>query len=121
MKFRLNPLLTILLLVIASSTLLYWLQQRQLRHTSSNPASNAFVQAEIRGRLTYKSLRSGIQSIRVDNDSETFRFRPELTPEGNFFHVDTELGDSIIKQKDSLAIMVKTNVGSLTYTAAPAD
>ncbi len=121
MKFRINPLISILLIVAVSSLLLYLLQKRQADEATAAPVQQIFVGAGIKGRLTFKSLRYGVQSIRVDNDTQIFRFKPDLTSNGLFFHVHTELGDSIIKEQDKMEVVVKNAFGTVRYKAAAID
>ena len=121
MKVRVNPLVSILLFIAASSLLLYLLQRRQTRTNQPNAARSAFVKTSINGRLIFKSLRLGVQSIRVDNDTQTFRFKPELSAGGAFFHAHTEEGDSIIKQAGATDILVKNNSSATVFATIPVE
>lgn len=117
MKPRINPLISILFFVVVSSLLLYFVALQTDGKYKATPSQKLFAATTINGKLVFKSLRFGVQLIRVDNDTQTFRFRPHISSNGSLFHANTSLGDSIIKKKYSLEIKVKGTDALTSYIA----
>jgi hypothetical protein len=107
MKRSINPLFIILGIIVASSLWLYFLMWISASGKNKQlDASAPFNNTDIKGILKTKRFRSGIEIIEVNNHPQHFTFRPKINAEGNFFHAQTSIGDSIIKPAFSPVLTV---------------
>jgi hypothetical protein len=117
MKIGFNPLRDMLLAIVAMSMLVYFLYKWKasgtdiLHHTYLH-----FDSSEIKGVVESIHFRHNMESVKVDNSDQEYLFAPNITDKGVYFHVYTEIGDSIIKPPFSKVVTVKGKGESYTYT-----
>lgn len=118
---KINPLLIILLIIAGVSMLLYYMGQYANRKKTEDQGKDVFNTTSIKGKIVFKYLRSGVQSIRVDNDSQTFYFRPKISGDGFLFHAHTALGDSMLKPAGAPLIIIKDSATVVEYLFEPVN